>query len=226
MNFMSDQMVERDILLSLGVGGEATDPQWDVIAAQARQDHAFARDFVLHARDQAALSSMMSEADAIAARVDLPASHVAPRSAGSEPLRVVPHGSVHTEGGTAGRLGAWAGWLVAACLLAGFLKIGQTPPSAPEGRGNAMQAGLGTTAEDALRVYLDRGRSEDRVIDEMPHRLLLESRPLADGSGTELLYLRQFLERTVVPDLYRLDGQNELGQPSFVRYVPHSGGSL
>ena len=236
---MSERTMHRDVLLSLGVGGDASERQWDQIAEEACADHGFARDFVLQTRDQVELSRELDAAMCTASRVDLPDEALrcgalredqwAGPSAHdtAEPSLPQQHVEAHraASGGVAGRLGGWAGWIVAACLLGGWLQIGHigTPRDVPV---RAMQTGLGTTAEDALQVYLDRGRSERSVIDELPHRVLIESRELPDGAGTEVLYLRQFIERAVVPDLYRIDGQNELGEPSLVRYMPHSGGSL
>ena len=52
---------------------------------------------------------------------------------------------------------------------------------------------------------------------EMPTRVLVESRPADGGNGYEVLYLRQVLERTVVPDLYRFDGRDERGVATLVR---------
>jgi hypothetical protein len=34
------------------------------------------------------------------------------------------------------------------------------------------------------------------------------------------------LERTIVPDLYQIEGQNELGQPRLIRYQRPERGSM
>ena len=57
----------------------------------------------------------------------------------------------------------------------------------------------------------------------MPERVLIETRPSETGRGYELLYLRQILERTVVPDLYKFYGQDEMGRPTLVRYDGDAG---
>jgi hypothetical protein len=33
-----------------------------------------------------------------------------------------------------------------------------------------------------------------------------------------VIYLRQVIERAVVPDLYQIDGMDERGQPTLARY--------
>ena len=70
---------------------------------------------------------------------------------------------------------------------------------------------------DILQAYLERGRQENLVIAEVPERILIKTRPAA-GQGYELLFVRQILERAVVPDLYRFDAQDETGRPTLVRF--------
>jgi len=218
---MCDDMSDRDVLRSLGVGGEATGLQWAQIVEEAQADHAYALRFVRESRDQAGLAAMVARAADVARSVELPECEaVEAAAAAGEPT--------HTGSAGGARLFVgWAGWLVAACLLVAWVQFG---PRHPEHQTRTQSASMstvpGTTADEALRAYIERGRAEDRHIEEVPHRLLIDARPLDGGAGTEVLYLRQFVERTVVPDLYRLGGQNELGQPSLVRYVPHAGGSL
>jgi len=115
---------------------------------------------------------------------------------------------------------AWGGWAAAAALLlvltlgglpeagnalhpgprAGTERVGR--PAAPSGLAPGSEAALVAGAsdpEDAFQRYLAAGRASGSVVGEVPDRVLLESRPLADGSGVELLYLRQVLERRTVP---------------------------
>ena len=48
------------------------------------------------------------------------------------------------------------------------------------------------------------------MVGQSPDFIVLESTPLADGGGYEVVYLRQLIERREVRDLYRL-GTDELG---------------
>jgi hypothetical protein len=75
-----------------------------------------------------------------------------------------------------------------------------------------------TPAADLFQAYLDRGRKENVVINEVPERILIDTRPVPTGQGYELIYLHQILERAVVPDLYRIGAQDERGQPVLIRY--------
>jgi hypothetical protein len=75
-----------------------------------------------------------------------------------------------------------------------------------------------TALNESMRSLLDRGRDGGLVLGEIPERVLIDARPAADGRGYELLYLRQFLEQSIVPDLYVPAGQDEQGKPTLVRY--------
>ncbi len=74
------------------------------------------------------------------------------------------------------------------------------------------------STQQAFRQYLERGQAEGTVLGVMPRRVILETRPNPDGRGYELIYLQQIMERTVVPDLYQLEGLDERGRPGLVRY--------
>ncbi|MFK7960207.1 MAG: hypothetical protein AB8G96_06745 [Phycisphaerales bacterium] len=124
---------------------------------------------------------------------------------------------------TGARARGAAGWLVAAMLLLSLivsapLRSGTAPsvgpvagdPSATPTPTEAVQT-AGLTADDALSLYLDRGRAEGRVVRESPTQVLISSRPSADGKGLEVTYVRQILERMVVPEMYTNAGRNEDG---------------
>jgi hypothetical protein len=83
-----------------------------------------------------------------------------------------------------------------------------------------------STADEAWNAYIAKGRESGAVVGEMPAKVLIESRPNPSGEGYELLYLRQVVERTIVPDLYQYTGQDESGRPTPVRYQPQTGGPL
>ena len=113
------------------------------------------------------------------------------------------------------------GWLVAALLALGWGAQWLTPGSATSGNAANMLAPLTRTADAALNEYLDLGKKSGRVVAEMPERIVLESRPAADGNGYEVLYVRQVLERATVSadDLYKL-GVKEDGRTMLVPAGP------
>jgi hypothetical protein len=200
---MHENEVNRDVLLSAGVGGDADDVQWSRIVERAHADHGFALDFVRQSRDRVALERLLARATerrAVPTNAPIIVRHAPP---------------------VAARFGGWTGWLVAAALLGLWFHGGIRAPQPPERSGSPILDVVHREATAQGGNALD-----DRFSEELPHRMLIEARPMPDGSGTELIYLRQLIERRVVPELYRLDGQNELGQPSLVRYVPSSGGSV
>lgn len=115
----------------------------------------------------------------------------------------------------------WAGlgWGIAAVLA-----LGMTAQMLGIRRGDGLvgTAGLGptaatfTTPEAGLDAYLTLGKASGKVVGEMPQKYVIQSEPsqLPDG-GIEVLYLRQFIERAVVKDTYRL-GTDELGRTILV----------
>jgi hypothetical protein len=115
----------------------------------------------------------------------------------------------------------WAGlgWGIAAVLA-----LGVTAQMLGIRRGDGLvgTAGLGptaatfTTPEAGLDAYLTLGKASGKVVGEMPQKYVIQSEPsqLPDG-GIEVLYLRQFIERAVVKDTYRL-GTDELGRTILV----------
>ena len=100
--------------------------------------------------------------------------------------------------------------------------IGSQPP----GQGRVPTAGSGSqlsgmvpaTAREAFQAYLDKGRADGTVLSSEPRRVLLETRPMPAGGGYELIYVQQVLERAVVPQLFRVGGQDERGRPALVRF--------
>lgn len=142
-----------------------------------------------------------------------------------------PHGDLgqggrdrRAGGGDGGGRTRWAGlgWGIAAVLA-----LGMTAQMLGIRRGDGLSgtAGLGptaatfTTPEAGLDAYLTLGKASGKVVGEMPQKYVIQSEPsqLPDG-GLEVLYLRQFIERAVVKDTYRL-GTDELGRTILVPTV-------
>jgi hypothetical protein len=51
-------------------------------------------------------------------------------------------------------------------------------------------------------------------VGEVPGKMLAESHALPGGKGYEVICVRQVIERTLVPDLYQINGIDERGQPT------------
>lgn len=145
------------------------------------------------------------------------------------------------------RARAAAGWMVSAMLVVLLVVMSPAlgPPSGGSGRSGGSAAELGETpaapggsgggaaavpaslsAADALDLYLERGRDEGVVLEERPDLLMLDSRPTPDGRGYEVVYLRQILERTVVPELFVPTGRDPEGRPVLTRLARPAGAAF
>ena len=161
-------------------------------------------------RDQAALTRAVHAAAAVADQVTLP---LEPAAAPEPRGRPAPGWRRFTE---------WGGWAVAALLVLAW-SLGRLEPAprngvAPDDSNNLAAIVNGIPAADLLRAYLDKGRQENLVVGEVPEKILIETRHAPSGAGYELLYLRQVLERAIVPDLYQFTAEDELGRPTLVRF--------
>ncbi len=193
--------IDRDILITRVLDGEATPEDWAAFRAMAARDPAVWADLADAQQDRAELASALAEAIAVADLVEAPIEiHVGERL----------HARIKTGM-------AWVGWVAAAMLAIGAIN------NQPTGQGglDAQQAGLFPvhSAEDAAQLYLDKGQAAGSVLCEVPERVLLRSEQLADGSGFRVIYLRQFIECQQVEDLYRM-GRNDAGQEVPIRYIP------
>lgn len=200
--------VDRDILLARVIDGEASSEDWAAVKALAERDPTIWSDLAGAQQDHAELTSAVAAAIRVADEVELPIREHAAQSMVHR-LRLA---------------GAWGGWLAAAALLLawGTGWTGSTPQHTPSNQANILP--LGATADDALQAYLDRGAAIGRVVGEVPELVLRESRPLPNGAGIEIYYVRQIIERAVVSDLYRAS-QTEEGRvvPRRVAFPRRSG---
>jgi len=221
MNHLHD-----DILISRAIDGDATAAEWDQLTARAETDPTIWRNLATTLREHGAFGRAINAGVAVADSIEMPAPAITPTA---RPTGTLPR--VRRQAGLRG----WSGWAIAAVLsiawVSGVLNLVQTNPATPGG-GSAQpltrHTGFGDniTASQLLQAYLDKGRQEDFVIAEVPQRVLIQTRPSGTGRGYELLYLRQILERTVVPDLYEFYSQDEMGRPTLVRYDGNRGPSM
>lgn len=204
----------REVLIARVVDGRAAAADWRSLEQLALTDPAVWRDLAHSQRDQALLERVVGRAAARAEAFDLPAPnpihHTPPHHAG----RDLAHPAHRFR-----RAVAWMGWAAAACLALayagsfnnqGILDANQATV-VPSMKMPSIDQ-LVATPQDALDLYLDKGARAGRVVRELPTRVFVEATPAADG-GYEVLFLRQILERTHVPDLYRLS-TDEAGRPA------------
>jgi hypothetical protein len=213
-----------DALISHIVDGEASPEQWRELERFATGRPRLWRELAESQRDAAALRVAMTLAGDIAQRVALPHSTSAAHGAAftESDIRTLPHPALRFN-----RFGAWTGWLVAAVIiLVASVQIAQHERSAGQTGAQPQTAGAGAglvqSAADAWDTYLQRGAAEGSVLGEVPGKMVVESRPMVaqDGvaGGYEVIFVRQVVERAIVPDLYQISGEDERGQPTLTRY--------
>jgi hypothetical protein len=206
-------------LMSLAVEGRLSDAQWAQLEALAKAQPALWRELCLSHRDDLAL-----RAGVAAASTNLPA-----LAFEDEPVREPTHTLFSARR-------AWMGWAAAAMLglvaLVQFTSRGGPTPifdHAPTATQN-NQAGIGSSltgalanlsSDDLLNQYVQTGREEGTVFGVLPERVVLQSTPMTDGAGYEVVYLRQIVERVQVPDFYSVS-YDEQGNAYPVRVTPRA----
>jgi hypothetical protein len=225
---MIEQHTER--LISRIVAGEAEAGEFEQFTRLAERDADLWRELAMSQRDQAELVAVMEKAGAVAERIETAAEEEEP------PMITIARGRADdSHHGPVRVAGAWSGWAIAATIgLAWFfggLSQKFTQP-APNGDSPTQQAGIKpgiipvSNASEALDAYVQKGREEGRLLSEHPQRLLVRTQPAESGDGIEVIYIQQFMERVVVPDVYRISGQDEHGRPTLVRFEPNAGGNM
>jgi hypothetical protein len=214
MNDHEETRDGRDILISRVIDGEACAAEWDELRILAAADASLWRDVAEAQRLQNVMEHAVACATAAAERTDLPTHDAAGVSLGER---------------LSARAWRFSGWVAAASVALAW-GIASTQTSPGTGRGSTNTASLlpVSTPDEAVQAYLDLGAKSGRVVGEMPQRVIMQSRPAQTGRGFEVLYLRQFVERAVVTDLYHADGDDAGGKVlvPVVRPASTRGGSL
>jgi hypothetical protein len=226
-----NQSNELHVLISRVAAGVGDERDWRALTALAADHPAAWQELAIAQHQEASLRQMLADAVAVADRVEAPV-HL-----------LNDHGAARTNRGERthepaafvfARRSAWSGWAVAALIALAFVAQFAGPwrqsqnPAGTGGGGPAASsnAGLGPmSAFDSFQNYLTRGQEEGAVIGELP-KVLVESRPAPNGAGLEVLYLRQILERTIINDVYELNGRDETGQPTLARMRQPSGSTM
>ncbi|MBL8763493.1 MAG: hypothetical protein JNM07_04405 [Phycisphaerae bacterium] len=216
MNQVDARPDDRDLLISRLIDGEATVREWRDFGVSVKADAAMWGEVVEAQRSKALLAGALAELTDAADRVELPGD--------TEMRRLRAAGALERLDGSevVGRIGparaaswkGWAGWAAAAAVVLAW-SGGVLPVNSGGGNFGPMpghEAGLFriNTPEDALKAYVNVGQKQGMVAGEMPSHVLLDARPAADGEGFEVVYLRQFVERTRVKSLFRA-GQDDAG---------------
>jgi hypothetical protein len=191
---------DRDILIARVADSEASEADWAAFKAHAERDPSMWRELAEMQRDALELTAAVNRAIAVADTVEAPMTEHA--------------GARLTERFRA--ISLWGGWAAAAALVL-MWSTGWRP--GPTGS-NTLTSGIGpnfSTPQEVLNEYLTRGREAGVVVDQAPEMVLLDARPVPEGNGFQVYYVRQIVEKAVVDDLYRL-GIDEQGRGATVRF--------
>lgn len=197
----------REILIGRITDGVSVRADWQRLEDVARSDPSVWRDLAYAQHDHSALCAAVAGAHSTSRAGDSAIGASLPFNGTDQmSLRLTQRSRT---------IAAWAGWAAAAAVGLAWLGMPGTgftrSPSplnnsaTPEtaGLGGVLDTGIAKSAADALQAYLNKGQESGEVIGQVPGKLMINARPLPDGQGYEVLYLRQFLEKTVVPGLYR-----------------------
>lgn len=172
----------EDVLVGRVVDGEASPSDWEALERLAQSDAGVWERLGRAQRVHARLEREVEDAIAIAELTELPHAHMAGYSMAS-------------------RLRQYGGWAVAAVLGVAFLgTLGVVNTNRP-GAMNAANIGpTSWTADQALQRYLDKGKEQGVVVEELPAKLF-DARVLDDGRTKEVIFVRQIVERRSLSDL-------------------------
>lgn len=208
-----DQALRRDVLISQIIDAEGDGSAWAQFAEIAATDATAWRELALAQRDHAALSGAVARELDVADDTELPA----------------PSHGVIGSGSFSYRLSRWGGWAAAAAVALTWLGVqfaaiqdahrremaAGTPVSNAGNPNMASILPVGAyhldSPQDAISAYKQLGQQSGTVLGELPDRVIVESRPLAGGRGYEVVYLRQFMERAQVAELYQVS-RDDSGQ--------------
>lgn len=199
----------RDLLISRVIDGRASSKDWDRFRAFAAHEPAIWCELADTQSQHEAVRDQLAGDLAIVEGVSLPGG---------------PINDIHTRQRLS-IVGKWGGWAAAAALLVVW-SLGN-PTLESSGGSNSdniplqtgsMVPGIGlldAEPEQAFEQYLSAGQKSGRVIAEMPEQVVVETRPMPDGT-IEVLYLRQIIERRLIDQAYRQvrdDAGNTLAVP-------------
>lgn len=207
---MDERIHEIERLVMRAVDGEASEAEFEELRVLAAGDPAVWRELGESQRASAELAARVESVLGVADEVEAPV----------EELERVRPGSRIRSVWSAG------GWLSAAAVLVAWVTTGGPRVgseldgvSGAGGVNGASVVPIAGQASEALDRYLELGREQGRVLGEVPTGVVLERRPLEDGSGYEVIFLRQIMERAVVEDVYEI-ARDDAGNKTTVRVEP------
>lgn len=184
----------RDLVISRVIDGRASAQDWDRFRALASHEPTIWSELADTQSQHDGMYQELAGRISIADWVDLPIIH-------SDDTHMRQRLSL---------LSKWGGWSAAAALVMLWSLGTPSPPGSNEPSNTPLQIGsmipligLGDAEpEQAFEQYMNAGQKSGRVIAEMPEQVVVETRPMPDGT-IEVLYLRQIIERRVIDQAFR-----------------------
>ena len=196
----------EQLLVSRVIEPDATSEAWDELTAAAISNPTLWRQTAEALRDHHAMTRAVNASVVIADDVS-----TTPRTS-----RLAHRWAVDAVPSERRQLLRWSGWAVAALVALAWVSGLSNVRS--NGTMNAGFVSSTLTAAEHLENYYTQGRREGRVFDEVPEKILVQTRPSPTGDGVEIIFIRQILERTTLPGLYHYQGEDESGRPMLVRF--------
>lgn len=189
---------DDDVLLARAVAGDRA--AMDAVCERGAVEPKFLEEFARWQADEIRLARASRMLDTLADQVDAKRDRfVAVRSPG-------------------------LGWAVAAVLAVLFFArawTGEASSNAP-----ANVAGIGgplfSTSEDAFHAYLEKAREEGVMVSDPEPPMYLGARELGDGSGFEVVVVRQVYEIRRTPKMYRMQPIDDAGRVRPVAIRPRT----
>ena len=181
-----DSATELDVLLERAVAGDGR--ALAEVRARGANDPGVLEELALWQADELRLARAARELHAMADRVE------APRAAT--------------------RVARWSalGWAVAAVLAIAWSMQALLPRQSEPRASIAGIAPEFSSSDEAFDAYVAKAREEGLVSGDIAPPTLLRSRELVDGSGFEVIIIRQVIERRISPEIYRVAPMGETGQ--------------
>lgn len=221
-----------ELLISRVLDADAAASDWSELERMAEQDPTVWRDLGDSFRAEIAVRNAGEELLGSIRAVELPAAH-ASGYGNAQVSHAATRPQQATRSSHRGRIIGGAGWLAALVLLCAWLHASgatQTPKfeddslaprrlggelavagDAANGPANSAAPAVAVgviTFDDALSHYRTSGREEGRLVNELP-MMVVDTQPQAGSDQLEVLYLRRFLERTTVDQVYELGTRDD-----------------
>lgn len=209
--------VDRDLLVSRVVDDAASPDDWQQLRALAEYDPSVWRELFEAQHAQAELAQAVQQAIAIADGIDAPVDHLGGpglayrlrKAAGWSGWALAASVAIVWVASAMDWRAAWGDQAQVPGPGGSTLALGDAERSTPSGAGTGQFEAFNSTSQPAMGMLArqPQGSTEQfrtastgvEQVGEMPDRVLLEVRPLADGR-MELIYVRRLIEKAIVDE--------------------------